>query len=190
MTGANGVLWRRLRYMLTPQFDIYTNLRKVLSVPSVLEVGFGTGFGVLQYASGVWDRVDAIEIEQEAVDFAKSALPVSNVNWMLGDILMWQANRRYAAVVMIEVLEHISAWDIALRNVRELLLPDGIFVLSHRNAHAELRKNDLHEREWTALEMEVHLAKHFQDVKLWDYSLDNILDSKTRQTPLIAIARR
>jgi 2-polyprenyl-3-methyl-5-hydroxy-6-metoxy-1,4-benzoquinol methylase len=104
--------------MLTPQFDIYTNLRKVLDVPSVLEVGFGTGFGVLQYASGVWDRVDAIEIEQEAVDFAKAALPAPNINWMSGDILTWQ-NGQYAAVVMIEVLEHISAWDVALRNVRE-----------------------------------------------------------------------
>jgi hypothetical protein len=69
-------------------------------------------------------------------------------------------------------------------------LPDGIFVLSHRNAHAELRKNDLHEREWTALEMEINLRKHIRDVTLWDYSLDNILDSNTRQTPLIAIAKR
>lgn len=173
--------------MLTPQFDIYANIHKALPKDAtVLEVGFGTGFGVLQYLrSTAW--VDAIEIDKDAINFAEGCFQFPHLKWMHGDITERPPDLSYSAAVMIEVLEHIADWDAALRNIAAKC---DMLIISHRNANAELRKNDLHEREWTAEELEDNLYGYFPNVALWDYSLDNILDRNTRQTPLIAIAKR
>lgn len=186
MTSANAVLWRRLRYMLTPQFDIYANLHKVLPKDgTVLEVGFGTGFGVVQYLRSVrW--VDAIEIDRDAIDFAEGCFRFPHLKWMHGDIAKEPPHLSYSAAVMIEVLEHIADWESALKNVAAKC---DMLVISHRNANAELRKNDLHEREWTAEELVSNLHKYFPGVTLMDYTLEQVLDTNTRQTPLIAVAR-
>ena len=80
-----NVMYRRLGYMLTPQLTIYQNLSKYTKGKSVLEIGFGTGFGVLQYAHEA-DRVLGIEIEKDLVDFANWVMPLKNVDWIEGDI--------------------------------------------------------------------------------------------------------
>ncbi len=56
VNDATAVLWRRLPYMLSPQLDIYERLWPFVRRKRVLEVGFGTGIGVLQYAgsAGTW----------------------------------------------------------------------------------------------------------------------------------------
>ena len=62
--------------------------------------------------------------------------------------------------------------------------------MTARNRHADLRRNDLHEREWTAKELKDNLGEFFLDVKLFDYTLQNEVDETTRITPLIAVARK
>lgn len=170
--------------MLTPQLDIYTHLAPRLASKRVLEVGFGTGGGVLQYAANA--SVRAIELDEAAVRFAKRAFPVG-AEWEHADILSYASHELFDAVVMIEVLEHIHDWYGALAKVAGLLNDGGTFYLSHRNANADLRKNDLHEREWTAQELLWNLSAHFRDVTLYDYSLSAEQEADSRVTPLVAV---
>jgi 2-polyprenyl-3-methyl-5-hydroxy-6-metoxy-1,4-benzoquinol methylase len=187
---AHDILWRRLRYFLTPQFDIYASLFSRFAGRRVLEVGFGTGGGVLQYASSA-RLVDAIEIDPGAVDFANKTFPLNNVNWIEGDICTFQTRIRYDAVVMIETLEHIPDYKSALTNIRKLLHPGGDLVMSARNANADLRRwKDLHEREWTSGELVDELRPFFEDVWLYDWSLTDLQTGFTSLTPLVAVARR
>ena len=67
----DSILFRRLRYMLSPQLDLYRSIGQEY-LGDVLEVGFGTGFGTLQLAHNA-NKVLAIEIDQAAVEFAKAA---------------------------------------------------------------------------------------------------------------------
>lgn len=188
MNWANDILWRRFGYALSPQLDIYKYLAEHLVGKCVLEVGFGTGIGVLQYAPGA-KYVCAIEIDPLAVDFAKRCFPVEGIAWMEADVLTFSCGL-YDAVVMIEVLEHIADWEAALANVVALLNTSGKLYISARNANASLRKNDLHEREWTAPEFRDSLLNYFSSVDLYDYSLSKMLPIDTRQTPLMAVARK
>ena len=183
----SDILWRRLAYFLSPQADLYEAIAPHLIDKSVLEVGFGTGFGVLHYA-GVADQVDAIEQDEEAVTFASRHFPLGGIRWINGNILDIDIDRTFDAVVMIEVLEHIGDWEKALRQVSKHLVRGGKLYLSARNANADLRKNKLHEREWTAVELKAALSKYFASVTLYDYKLANELDEDTHQTPLLAVA--
>ena len=188
MNGASAVVWRRMAYMLTPQLDIYAYLARNLAGMRVLEVGFGTGSGVLQCVSWA-NGVTAIEVDKAAVNFAKKVFPVAGVSWEYGDITNYIGGR-YEAVVMVEVLEHIPDWEVAIQRVHDLLVPGGRLYLSHRNANADLRKNDLHEREWTAQEVTDNLSRFFGKVGLYDYTLAIPQGIDTRMTPIVAVAAK
>lgn len=188
---THDVLWRRLKYMLTPQHDIYQSLRERLMGASVLEVGFGTGAGVLQYAIAA-QRVDAIEIDPGAVHFAQEMFPLNNVHWIEADITHWYSAEPYDFAIMIETLEHIQDWRMALTAITAMLKEGGYLIMSARNANADLRRwKDLHEREWSASELVYSLEELFPQVYIYDWTLQEQQDpDTTRLTPLIAIAKK
>jgi 2-polyprenyl-3-methyl-5-hydroxy-6-metoxy-1,4-benzoquinol methylase len=182
----SDVLWRRMAYMLSPQLDIYSHIAPHLKGKDVLEVGFGTGMGTLQFTPYArW--IEAIEPDCEAVNFANKTLPGQAI-WLQGDITTTRPAGRHDAVVMIEVLEHVKDWRLALANVYKTLKPGGVLYMSARNANADLRRNELHEREWTASEFRAALQEFFPTVELYDYTLTTVQGDTTRMTPLIGKA--
>lgn len=185
------VLYRRLKYFISPQYDIYKSIAdQVVPGEKILDIGFGTGFGSLYVANKAGAHVTGVELDADAVRFAIDCLP--GVNWQWGDISRGVSyiGSGYDTALMIEVLEHVSEWTIALLNVAEVLKPGGRLIISARNANADLRKNDLHEREWTAGQLVDALGKFFPSVELYDYTLTQKMDKDTRQTPLVAVARK
>jgi len=155
-----------------------------------LEVGFGTGAGILQYARHC-AFVDAIEPDPEAVQFAKEMFPVRGINWIEDDILSYVPKKRYDVVVMVETLEHIPDWELALEKIVDLLEPQGDLFMTARNANADLRREtQYHEREWAAQELEEALSRYFEYTWLFDWTLNHLQKADTTWTPLIAIARK
>lgn len=183
----SDVIWRRLAYMLSPQLDLYKSIARQVEGKKVLEVGFGTGFGTLQLARRALE-VTAVEKDPDAVQFAKTCLPLSNVAWLYGDAVNLRGPGFYDAVVMVEVLEHIPEWHKALEQVKTHLWTGGALYLTARNANADLRRNELHERELSAAQLVDALSQHFGQVQLFDYTLTQELGADTRSTPLIARA--
>lgn len=181
----NDILWRRLRYMLTPQFDLYANIGKLAQGKDVLDVGCGTGFGMLQFLPYA-KRVVGLEPDPYAVAFARTAFPFLDVVEARVDGAELSVGT-FDLIVMVEVLEHIGWWRMALANVRKLLKPGGQFVMTAKNSNADLHRNELHEREWTAQELASSLKEFFPEVKLCDYRLQPVPDD-THITPLIAVA--
>jgi len=185
---SGDVMFRRLGYFLSPQLDIYKHIAGIAAGLDVLDVGFGTGFGLLQ----LWTArsLTGIEVDPDAIRFAESYLP--GARWLWGDV---QRPLNYLTnpvdlVIMIEVLEHIMDWKAALKNVSDCLKPGGRMIISARNANADLRKNDLHEREWTAEELCKSVIPYFESVELFDYPLQNPQTFSTRITPVVAIATK
>ena len=186
----DSIFMRRLRYLLTPQWDIYISLKDRLKGATVLEIGSGTGSGTLLYASEA-KSVDAIELDRHAVQFASEMFPAKNIRWICTDICHWYTSERYDYEVAIETMENIRNWYAALRNIHEFLAPGGYFIMSARNANSDLRRwKDLHERELTARQLVSSLGEFFPEVHLYDYSLTLEQDEDTRMTPLVAVARK
>lgn len=192
MNDADAILWRRLLYFLTPQLDIYESLYLAADGQRVLEVGFGTGVGVLQYCR-VAKSVDAIEISPGAVSFARRMFPVHNVQWLEDDFVNpAQPYRGYDLVVMIEVLEHISAFDKAIFQLHAALTADGVAILTVPNSLRYRRRPEaLNVQEWTPVQFVAALHdRGFNHVWLLDADLHMRVDVDHRESPLIVLVRR
>lgn len=184
--NATAVLWRRLMYMLTPQLDIYENVRKVVEGHRVLEIGFGTGLGILQYAPFA-EYVDAVEIDTSAVSFARRVLPIRNVRWMVDDISNPTRNYRgYDIFVMIEVLEHINNRKKSIGIIRNALRRGGSGIITVPNSLRYRRRVEAGNMiEWTPTEIVEELGEYFERVVLLDSRLMVREDTDHRESPII-----
>jgi 2-polyprenyl-3-methyl-5-hydroxy-6-metoxy-1,4-benzoquinol methylase len=183
-----NVMWRREMYKLSPQLTIYRNMAPLLKDKNVLEVGYCTGAGVLQYLDAA-KRVVGIEIDKDAVEFCNKVFPLEKVSWEEGDICR-ETIGLFDAIVMIEVIEHIPRWQEALKRVYNRLLQDGLLIISTPNANGTFIKNELHGDEWTSQEFYDRLSNYFSEVTLHDFSLNNPQPLDTRITPLVAVCRK
>lgn len=187
---ATAVLWRRLPYMLSPQWDIYSHIWDRVEEKRVLEVGFGTGIGVLQYAGNAKD-VLAIEIDKAAVGFAEKVFPLRNICWRVRDLLTFEGEK-FDYIVMIEVLEHVVDSEKALERIHGLLVPGGKALITVPNKLRHRHKDEiLIENEWTPPSFLVELLPYFHDAQLLDYELQPLeLPNGDRATPIIAEVTR
>lgn len=184
----SNILDRRLRYYLSPQWDIYKSIAPHVAGKNVIEIGFGTGLGTTMISQSA-ATVYAVDSDPGLVALAQDLFPMRNVNWLHKGVDDLPADD-FDAAVMIEVLEHVPDWRGAMHNVWNSLAPGGKLYISARNANADLRKNELHEREWTAGQFRNAMLEYFKDVRLWDYTLSQQQDTNTRMTPLIAVATK
>ena len=180
-----SILSNRIRYVLSPQFDIYEQIAKVV-YGQVADIGFGLGFGT-QLLKARADQVDGFEIDPEAIRFARSAF-AHCARFLRGDIARQRLETKYDYVVMVDVIEHIALPKQAVRNVAESLTDDGIFICSTPNKASRYRKSENHIREFSPEELKTLLGECFQIVELKTYPWNPIQTGY--ENPLIAVCKK
>jgi len=179
-----SILWNRLRYVLSPQFDIYEQVAKIVR-GTVADVGFGTGFGthlMMVHA----ERIYGYEIDEAAIRFAKHVFPFKKLRFGYGDIVRG-VEGEFDYVVMIDVLEHIKQDKTALINVKEMLAKGGTFICSTPNRLSRYRKAEDHYREYAPKELEGILRRVFVSVSMRNYRLEPL--ASQYENPILAICR-
>ena len=68
-----NMIWNRLKYVLSPQFDVYDVVKKTVR-NRVADIGFGTGFGTHLFSVNA-KEVYGYEIDEAAIQFAKTVFP-------------------------------------------------------------------------------------------------------------------
>lgn len=179
------LIWNRFKYVLSPQFDIYDVIKKVVR-NKVADIGFGTGFGTHLLNVNA-KEVYGYEIDENAIQFAKAVFPFKNLHFEYGDIVKGIVGQQFDYIVMIDVIEHIKEEKIALDNAKAMMAKDGTLIISTPNRLSRYRKGESHVREYAPKELEGILKRHFVSVSIRNYRLEPL--ASFYENPLIAVCR-
>lgn len=164
---------------------------------SIIEIGCGTGCFAYEAAADPKRRILAVDIDQEAVEWAKKHRQRPNIKYQ--SRIVEEGEGEYDLVVSLDVIEHVKDYE-AFLNLCRSLAPKCIFSISNKLSNSETSQAAppeyyQHVRKWTAGEFYWVLKTFFDDVEL--YSMQNeLLPMGTKcsiletASPIIAICRK
>ena len=179
------ILWNRFKYVLSPQFDIYTEVSKTVR-GKVADIGFGTGFGTHLLTVHA-KEVIAYDIDEGGINFAEKVFPLPKLRFTYGDINKGIDSTGFDYVVMIDVIEHMRYDKRVLENIKKMLNGNGTLIMSTPNRLSRYRKSVNHVREYAPKELEALCSKVFINVSLRDHQLEPL--ASQYQNPLVVVCR-
>lgn len=126
----------------TYNYDINHNLRYIALAKLVVDCGIkdalilGCGKGILEYVIPENVRCTSIDINQRDIDIAKNInAGKPNRSFIVGDIIEWlkKVDMKYQAVIISEVLEHLTEDERVITAVRKVIEPGSLFLLTVPN---------------------------------------------------------
>ncbi len=127
----------------------------------VLEIGTGSGYGVEIIAPRTtqFTTIDKNKPSQEVikgsnVEFCEATVPPLPFD-----------DESFDCVISFQVIEHIKDDHKFVEEVKRVLRPGGIFIVSTPNIKMSLTRNPWHVREYTAEQLSQLLAPHFASIE-------------------------
>jgi SAM-dependent methyltransferase len=142
----------------------------VNAVSKVLDVGCGTGYGAALLAEKAAGVV-GIDSAWEAIQYARGNYFQQNLSFACADCRdLPFRDHSFDQAVLFEVIEHISEQTRCLSEIRRVLTPEGMLILSTPNAASPTKEieeaNPFHKRELQEQELLELLRPHFGHVQL------------------------
>jgi 2-polyprenyl-3-methyl-5-hydroxy-6-metoxy-1,4-benzoquinol methylase len=130
---ANAELPETL-YGLNKRLLFIREALEALNDPSVLDIGCGTGeFLTLPLARQGW-RITGLDIHSASIDRAsKLASGLPRANFICGTLD--DVRERFGAILLSEVIEHVTNPRKLLEDIRQKLVGDGVLVLTLPNGY-------------------------------------------------------
>ena len=195
------VYYHRMRYFLSPQFDLYKNIRVMVgkgTVPlQVLDYGCGNGVGTVLLKHLPW-RMVGVDSDRDAVSFAQSCwghlAGFYPVDWARDDGLVAEpsigslsAVNDFDLITCIEVIEHVKDPRILLQKLAEAVRPKGEVYISTLNHNSDFRKNEGHIGRFRVRDFRELVLEFFPGARIVDYTLESELDDSSARTPMVAV---
>lgn len=133
---------------------------------AVLDIACGEGYGAFLLAQ-VAESVVGVDISPRAIRHAAEKYPRENLTFRQGGATAIPLeDDSVDAVVSFETIEHLDAeqQEPFLREIRRVLRPGGIAIISSPNREAQAHfsdENPFHKHELAAEEFESLIARHF-----------------------------
>jgi SAM-dependent methyltransferase len=146
----------------------YLLARQLCAGKDVVDVASGEGYGSALLAQ-VAVSVTGIEIAADAVTHAAASFRRPNLRFVRGDArAMGLADASADVVVSFETIEHLAEQEAFLAEIRRVLRPDGILIVSTPDqdnySPADSPANPFHVIELAKEEFARLLGRHFQHV--------------------------
>ncbi len=129
---------------------------------TVLEIGSGEGYGirVLAPESSKYVAIDKhntpVETDSANVEFHQLSVPPLSIF----------DDNCFDMIVTFQVIEHIKNDDLFLQEVKRVLKPEGMLILTTPNRKMSLTRNPWHVREYELAGMTGLIAKYFSSYQI------------------------
>ncbi len=159
------------RRIATEHLHRYALARELCRGCDVIDIASGEGYGSALLAQAA-RSVIGIDVDEKAVAHAAKAHGADNLQFRSGPCASIPAgDASVDVVVSFETLEHFAEHDEFCREIRRILRPGGLLILStpDRAEYSERPStaNPHHVRELSRDEFETLLAGHFSNVNLF-----------------------
>ncbi len=147
----------------------------ILRDKTVLDIACGSGYGTKLIAT-VAKKVYGVDVDRQTIDYAKQHFNGTNIEFMIGDgESIPLADKTVDVVVSYETIEHIHNYKQFLNEVKRVLKPNGLLLLSTPNDSEYIEDNHFHLHEFNYGELKKLISKYFKYRKdyfqtLWLYS--------------------
>lgn len=133
----------------------------------VLDIASGEGYGSNLLAK-VADQVVGVDISYEAIKYSKEKYIKKNLRFVEGSVYKIPFDSNYFDVVVsFETLEHISDHNKMVSEIKRVLRPDGILIIStpEKVEYSNRGKyvNPYHEKELEEAEFKDLISSHFKN---------------------------
>lgn len=193
MNSFRPVLLHRLRYLMTPQLDLYANIERlfVRHLPlnsTIADYGCGTGQGTVRLINRHVISAFGFDSDPEVVDFARDVFG-NLAHFVDSDWIEQPPNPdiKFDLITCVEVIEHVHNPKKLLSVIRDLSAPNGTIVLSTQNTFSDYRKNNSHTGRFDALSFREMLEEYFPGVRIVDWTLVNKVPDDSGRTPIVGI---
>jgi 2-polyprenyl-3-methyl-5-hydroxy-6-metoxy-1,4-benzoquinol methylase len=151
----------------------------------VLDIACGSGYGTQIMAASA-SRVYGVDVDEPTIRYAKEHYAADNIEYLVGDgVAIPLSDHSVDVVVSYETIEHIEDYQTFMKEVKRVLKPGGVLLLSTPNdiEYGEGNHYHIHEFEYKELKSLVgQYYKYHEDYfqTLWMYS--SILSKELQTT--------
>lgn len=149
-------------------YDRYHFVAPYVKDRRVLDVACGSGYGTRMCKDQGAVSAVGIDIESEAVAFAKQRYGAEGLEFLEGNACDFHLNQRFDTIVSFETIEHVPDVSGFLDCVNDHLEPDGVFIVSTpwKTPGYDKPLNPHHLIEWSLEEFEGVLREKFPKVEM------------------------
>lgn len=143
---------------------------------SVLDISCGTGYGSrILYDAGA-TKVAGVDISTKAIDFAYAKYKINELEFKVGDILNIDFPEScFDVITCFETIEHVKNQKKALSELKRVLKPKGLLIISSPNRRLtspfssfnEPPNNPFHVVEYTTKEFCQLIGRYFEILGLY-----------------------
>jgi 2-polyprenyl-3-methyl-5-hydroxy-6-metoxy-1,4-benzoquinol methylase len=165
-TGERFLPWSERVQDTYEHLHRYALAAEMVAGKKVLDLASGEGYGSSLLARKA-AHVTGIEIDSATVHHASSRYPMPNLEFKVGSITQVPitGSGLFDVITCFEALEHITDQDDLFKEVKRLLAPGGIFLVSTPNKFAYTdqtgTRNPFHVKELYVDEFKQLIARHF-----------------------------
>ncbi|MGH7195578.1 MAG: methyltransferase domain-containing protein [Candidatus Saccharimonadales bacterium] len=143
----------------------YICAQKLAVNKTVLDIACGSGYGTKMLAEHA-SKVYGVDVDSTTIAYAKENYGAKNIEYKIGDgESIPLDDSSVDIVVTFETIEHIKDYNKFLDEVRRVLRPDGLAIISTPNDLEFAEGNHFHLHEFKYDELKNLLAKRFKNIK-------------------------
>lgn len=138
-----------------------------------LDAGCGCGYGAHYLLRADASEVIGVDLDPASIDYSRRHFADEALGFAVGDVLNLPFEAEsFDVVTCFEVFEHVEPPAALLAELRRVLRPDGVLVVSTPNAltytaDTEDGSNPFHVREYTPVELKAMIAESFESAEFF-----------------------